>query len=207
MRTKNLQHDEVSRHDQSMIWARINVAPHVIALLLLCLILVCLPILVTATPPVVDYPNHLGRTYILTHLRDDSLFREVFSFDSLLLPNVMTDIWIAALSEWFGTLAAGQMVLLLIVALTFAGTFALNATATKQPSTWPVLVALFLYNEIFFWGFLNYLLGIAFLLWGCVAWLLLERRSRWGQLTATAVFALLILFSHLVAFGLFAVAI
>jgi hypothetical protein len=207
MQTEDLPQTDVSRHDWPMTRVRISVAPYVLALLLFCLILVCLPILATTTPPVFDYPNHLGRTHIHTHLWDNSLFREVFTFDSLLLPNVITDIWIAAFSERIGTLAAGQLMLLLIVALTFVGAFALNAAATKQPSTWPLLVALFLYNEMFFWGFLNYLLGIAFLLWGCAAWLLLERRSRLGQLTATALFALLILFSHLVAFGLFAVAI
>jgi hypothetical protein len=85
--------------------------------------------------------------------------------------------------------------------------FILNAAATKQLSNWPLLVALFLYNEVFFMGFLNYLLGIALLLWGCAAWLLLEPVRRQWQWTATCLFALLILFSHLVAFGLFAVAI
>jgi hypothetical protein len=179
----------------------------IFTLLLLCLILACLPVLITATPPVVDYPNHLGRAHILASWHHNELFQKVFVLDSLLLPNVLSDILLTALSGWIGTLAAGQVVLLLVLVLTIVGAFALNAAATKQLSAWPLLVALFLYNEIFFWGFLNYLLGVAILLWGCAAWLLLEQQSRRGQLAAVASFALLILFSHLIAFGLFVVAI
>src|SRR4051794_14468801 len=82
-----------------------------VILLLFCLILICLPVLVTPTPPLGDYPNHLGRAHILAHWREVGVFREVFALDSLILPNVLTDIWIAALDRWIGALAAGQVVL------------------------------------------------------------------------------------------------
>jgi hypothetical protein len=207
MLVEELPRDGTSGHDSSIIRVQGATPPRILALLLVCLILVCLPVLVTATPPIGDYPNHLGRAHILAHWQNNKLFQEVFALDSLLLPNVLTDIWIATLSGWIGTLAAGQALLLLILALTFVGAFALNYAATKQLSTWPLIVGLFLYNEVFFMGFLNYLLGIALLLWGCAAWLLFEPRSRRGQWITTAFFAPLILFSHLVAFGLFTVAI
>jgi hypothetical protein len=207
MLAEDLLRNGASRHDRPVVRAPIVTVPRILALLSLCLILACLPVLVTATPPMVDYLNHLGRAHILANWHHNELFQKVFVLDSLLLPNVLSDIVLAALSGWIGALAAGQVVLLLILILTVVGAFALNAAATKQLSTWPLLVALFLYNEFFFWGFLNYLLGIAILLWGCAAWLLLEPQSRRGQLAAMASFALLILFSHLVAFGLFAVAI
>jgi hypothetical protein len=207
MLAEDLLRNGASRHDRPVVRAPIVTVPRILALLSLCLILACLPVLVTATPPMVDYLNHLGRAHILANWHHNELFQKVFVLDSLLLPNVLSDIVLAALSGWIGALAAGQVVLLLILVLTVVGAFALNTAATKQLSTWPLLVALFLYNEFFFWGFLNYLLGIAILLWGCAAWLLLEPQSRRGQLAAMASFALLILFSHLVAFGLFAVAI
>jgi len=175
--------------------------------LLISLMLACLPVLVTALPPLGDYPNHLARAHILAHWQENKLFQQVFELDSLLLPNVLTDILVAGFSRWIGTLAAGQALLLLILILTLVGAFVLNAAATRQPSNWPLITALFLYNEVFFMGFLNYLLGIALVLWGCAAWLLLEPDRRYWQWATTCLFALLILFSHLVAFGLFAVAV
>ena len=85
----------------------------------------------------VDYLNHLGRAHILANWHHNELFQKVFVLDSLLLPNVLSDIVLAALSGWIGALVAGQVVLLLILVLTVVGAFALNTAATKQLSTWP----------------------------------------------------------------------
>ncbi len=35
----------------------------------------CLPLLLTALPPLLDYPNHLARMYLLPHLPDAGLAR------------------------------------------------------------------------------------------------------------------------------------
>jgi hypothetical protein len=204
---ERLSHETALENDSFTVRVRDAFAPQPFLALLFCLMPACLPVLITALPPLGDYPNHLARAHVLAHWQESELFQQVFDLDSLLLPNVLTDIWVAVLSRWIGTLAAGQALLLLIVILTFVGAFVLNSAATRQPSNWPLLVGLFLYNEVFFMGFLNYLLGIALVLWGCAAWLLLELGRRQWQWTVTSLFALLILFSHLVAFGLFAVAI
>src|SRR4051794_37131120 len=63
--------------------------------LLISLMLACLPVLVTALPPLGDYPNHLARAHILAHWQENKLFQQVFELDSLLLPNVLTDILVA----------------------------------------------------------------------------------------------------------------
>ncbi|UEM07393.1 hypothetical protein JL101_033495 (plasmid) [Skermanella rosea] len=169
--------------------------------------LAALPLLATGTPPIFDYPNHLARVHVLAHLDSVPAFSANFTADSLLLPNVLSDLVLLALVPALGVEPAGKVLLGLLLVLTVTGTLALGSAATGRPSVWPLLAAALAWNEVMLWGFLNYMLGVGLLLWGLAAWLHLGRRSRGGQLAAGAVFALLLLLAHMVAFGLFAVGI
>ncbi|UEM24669.1 hypothetical protein JL100_031165 (plasmid) [Skermanella mucosa] len=169
--------------------------------------LAALPLLVTDTPPIFDYPSHLARVHILAHLDRVPAFSANFTADSLLLPNVLSDLVLLALVPVLGIEPAGKVLLCLLLVLTVTGTLALSSAATGRPSVWPLLAAALVWNEVMLWGFLNYMLGVGLLLWGLAAWLYLGRLSRVGQLAAGAVFALVLLLAHMVAFGLFAVGI
>src|SRR4051794_25918234 len=116
---ERLSHETALENDSFTVRVRDAFAPQPFLALLFCLMPACLPVLITALPPLGDYPNHLARAHVLAHWQESELFQQVFDLDSLLLPNVLTDIWVAVLSRWIGTLAAGQALLLLIVILTF----------------------------------------------------------------------------------------
>lgn len=170
-------------------------------------LLLCLwPLLQTATPPIVDYPNHLARAYILAEWGRFSQFEGVYEFGGLVIPNILADLVTVGLVKLVGPFEAGRLLLALLMALLLSGAFAVSA-AIWRPSAWPALIVPFLYNESFYWGFLNYLLGLGLLFWGCAAWLFLERKARRWQLLAGTLFGLAIFFSHLVAFALFGLAI
>ncbi|WP_181706014.1 hypothetical protein [Chthonobacter rhizosphaerae] len=169
--------------------------------------LACLPVALTAYPPIFDYPNHVSRAHVLATMDGGSVFADWFERASYLIPNVSTDLALVGLTHLVGAEAAGRVVLLVIVSATLSGALALGRTVTGRLEPWPAFVAIFLYNEMLHWGFLNYLLGLAGLLWGVTAWVWLGRRSRALQLLTAAVLAMLLLFCHLVAFGLFAVAV
>jgi hypothetical protein len=170
-------------------------------------LLLMLPLSGTTLPPIVDYPNHVAKAHIMANWDHFNSFDGVYAAGSLLIPNVLTDIIQMGLTMVVGPFEAGRILLALILLMSLGGAFALHAVATGKISPWPVLVVPFLYNEMFFWGFLNYLLGLALLLWGCACWLFFERRNRAWQLFSCSAFALAIFFAHLVAFGLFAIAI
>lgn len=170
-------------------------------------ILAALPILLVETPPIFDYPNHLARVHILANLDRVPAFAAHFSADTLLLPNVLADMILLALEPLAGVEAAGKVLVLLLLALTVGGALALGAAAFGRLSPWPLLAAALAWNEVLMWGFLNYALGIALLLWGLAAWLRFERTSRPWQLASAALFGLLLFLAHMVAFGLFAVAV
>lgn len=176
------------------------------ACLAACLVLAALPVLLASSPPIFDYANHLARIHIIARLDESAVFRTHFTTTSFLIPNVLSDLVLLALAP-LGVLAAGKILLLATFAATLTGAYALGAAASGGVSVWPLFAALLLYNEGFFWGFLNYDLGLGLLLWGLAAWVYLDGRGRRAQLLAGAAFALAIFLAHLVAFGLYAVSV
>lgn len=169
--------------------------------------LAALPVLATGTVPLFDYANHLSRAHVLAGWARSATFQAWFEPSSFLIPNVLSDLLLVALTHAAGAEAAGRLLLLLIAAVTLGGALALGRASAGRMEIWPLFTAVFLYNEMLLWGFLNYTLGLGVLLWGIAAWLGLEGRSRRLQLSAGALFALATFFSHLVSFGLFAIAV
>ncbi|WAJ29244.1 hypothetical protein [Antarcticirhabdus aurantiaca] len=177
------------------------------ALLGLLALVAALPLAAVEIPPFFDYLNHLSRAHVIAELDTSPTFRDWFEPATFLIPNVGADLALLALQTFTDTLTAGRLLLLAIAWGTLGGAVALGRAASGRMSPWPAFVALVLFNEMLHWGFLNYALGLALLLWGLAAWLVLAPRSRRAQIAAGCVFALLIFFSHLVAFGLFVIAV
>ncbi|WP_142848063.1 hypothetical protein [Telmatospirillum sp. J64-1] len=173
----------------------------------LCLLLASLPVLVVETPPLFDYANHLARVHVIGNYESSSVFPAHFEVTSFLIPNVLADVVLLLMMPVMGILAAGKALLLLTFALTLGGAYALNRVLTGHYSIWPLFAATLLYHEMFFWGFLNYDLGLALLLCGLAAWFHLENQSRGLQLAVGTLLALLIFLAHLVSFGLYGFAI
>jgi len=72
---------------------------------------------------------------------------------------------------------------------------------------WPLIAGVFVINWIFLFGFLTYLLGVGFFLWGIAAWISLSCKSSRYRILYGSLFAIGLFFTHLVAFGLYAVAV
>jgi hypothetical protein len=87
------------------------------------------------------------------------------------------------------------------------GTIWLNRVAAGVWRLWPLLAFLLLYNRIFLWGFVNYLFGIGVALGGTALWLALEQRGWWIRALVSSVAALACYFSHIAAFGFYALVI
>lgn len=177
------------------------------ACLALCLVLVALPVVLVQWPPIFDYPNHLARAHVIDRLDSSAVFAAHMHTTNFLIPNVLADLLVLALIPFGGVLMAGKALLVTTFALTLTGAYAVNRQLTGRFSPWPLLAAALLYNEGFFWGFLNYNLGLGLLLWGVAVWLALRCRTAGERMAVGACFALLIFLAHLVAFGLYAVAV
>jgi len=164
---------------------------------------ILLPIWSVAFPPLLDYPNHLARAFVLRHLHDPAFtFSNYYASDWGLYPYLGMDGSMFVLDRLFPIETAGR-VFLSLCALMFpaAAWFFLREAHPGEDWTaaWALLAA---YNVFFLEGFLNFDLGlavgmIAFALW--LRWMRLGEARRWlGALVAvTALY-----FTHLLAFGL-----
>jgi len=163
----------------------------------LLLMLSAVPVFSTVLPPLVDYPNHLARMYLLAKGGD-----AFYSVHWAALPNLAEDLIVPPLARVLPLDLAGKLFLVMIFALMAGGTMWLNRVATAGWRLWPLLAFLFLYNRILLWGFVNYLFGVGVALGGTALWLGLERRRWWLRVSSSSVVALACFFSHIAAFGL-----
>ena len=161
-----------------------------------------MPVFSTVLPPLLDYPNHLARMHLLAD--GGGAF---YSVQWAVLPNLAEDLIVPPLARVIPLDLAAKLFLILIFALIGGGVIWLNRVATAGWRLWPLLGFLFLYNRILLWGFVNYLFGLGVALGGIALWLTLERR-RWRLRVFSSLFvALACFFSHIAAFGVYALAI
>jgi hypothetical protein len=166
------------------------------------LALVSAPVLSTVLPPLVDYPNHLARMRLIAEGGD-----RFYAVRWAPLPNLGEDLIVPPLTRLIPLETAGRLFLLIIFALVAGGVLCLNRAATGAWRVWPLAAFLLLYNRTFLWGFLNYLFGLGVALCGAALWLALERKRVWLRLLSSSLAALAAFFSHLAAFGVYALVI
>lgn len=161
------------------------------------------PIWTVPFPPLLDYPNHLARAFVLAHVNDAHFsFRNFYRADWGAYPYLGMDASLAVLGRVFPIETAGRVYLsLCALALPGAAWFFLRHAQPKSDSAflWTLLIA---YNVFFLEGFLNFDLSIAvgFVALGLwLRWLAAPSRGRW--IAALAAFTALY-FTHLIGFAI-----
>ena len=175
-------------------------------LFVLVLAIATLPLWFADVPPLNDYPFHIARIHILQHLDDTPFLNEVYERRSFLLPNMGMDLVVLGLSAVLPLEIAGRLFVGLTLALILGGTVWLHYALTRRLEPWPLVAALFLHNWIFLFGFLNFLFGVAIMLWALGSWLMVSRRSVAVRLAVGVPFALLLFWSHMVALAIYGIA-
>jgi len=160
-----------------------------------------LPIWIVAFPPLLDYPNHLARSFVLAHLHDPRFtFSEFYRSDWGAYPYLGMDASLAVLGRLLPVETAGRVYLsLCALALPASAWFFLRQTqpGAGAASLWSLLIA---YNVFFLEGFLNFDLSLAvgFLALGLwLRWLAKPGTGRW--IAALVAFTALY-FTHLLGF-------
>jgi hypothetical protein len=163
--------------------------------------LLLIPIWIAAFPPLLDYPNHLARSFVLAHLNDSAFqLKRFYRADWGFYPYLGMDALLAVLGRMFAIETAGRVFLsLCIVALPAGAWFFLEQVNPGDGATsaWALLIA---YNVFFLEGFLNYDLSLAvgFLALGFwLRWLARPGSARW--IATLAAFTALY-FAHLLGF-------
>jgi hypothetical protein len=161
------------------------------------------PLIFVTHPPLLDYPFHIARAYILDNWNESPLLQSWYSIESFIIPNMGMDLTVLLLTKLFPIEVAGRVFIALTFGITLSGCMFLYRMLYGHLSLWPLISSLLLFNEILLLGFMNYLLGVALLLWAVGFWVWISRfgpllRLLCGTLAATTLFV-----AHLVALGLY----
>jgi len=162
------------------------------------------PIWTVRYPPLVDYPNHLARAFVLAHLKDPAFhFSQFYASDWNTYPYLSMDLILVGLQWFFPIEVASRVFLsLCVLVVPLAVWFFIRQANPGQESLalWSLLISNNLY--FFVWGLLNLQLSLAlcFVVLGLsLRYLDRPRLTRWCFLlvTTTALY-----FTHLVGFGI-----
>ena len=198
----NDDHDAAAAETGSAHPSGVRASVRLAGAIILAVMLVA-PIWSVAFPPLLDYPNHLARAFILAHLHDPAFhFSQFYRADWGAYPYLGMDASLAVLGRIFPIETAGRVFLsLCALALPAAAWFFLSQVNPGDDAAylWSLLIGC---NIFFLQGFLNFDLSIAvglFALGLWLRWLAKPSAARW--LAGLGAFTSLYL-AHLLGFGI-----
>jgi hypothetical protein len=161
------------------------------------------PIWIVTFPPLLDYPNHLARSFVLAHLNDPAFtFSRFYRADWGAYPYLGMDAALLVLGRLFPMETAGRLFLsLCALALPAAAWFFLRQVNPGEDGTaaWALLVAC---NVFFLEGFLNFDLSLAVGFLALGLWLRWLRKPGIVPWMATLAAFTTLYFTHLLGFGI-----
>ena len=164
---------------------------------------VTLPLLAVPVPPLTDFINHLARMRIMAALPDNPILAHYYQVHWAVIPNLIMDVVVPPLARHLDLLASGQVFLILMVVILATGPMAIHRALWGRLSPWPLLAFPLVYNGIFLYGLVNYLLGVGIALWGVAAWIHWRDRSLVRRAVVSTLFVLVLFLCHLFAVGLY----
>src|SRR6185436_9981909 len=79
-------------------------------------VLLVIPLWIVKYPPLLDYPNHLARVFILTHINDPNYqFSQYYTVTFGPYPYLTMDVLLIGLQKLFSILTGGRVILSLCV--------------------------------------------------------------------------------------------
>jgi hypothetical protein len=129
----------------------------------LCVVLL-MPLLVVDVPPLLDYPNHLARAFVLASLPGDTILARFYAPHWSIIPNLALDLIAPPLMQVLPVHVVGRLLIAAAVLLPVWGAIAYNLALGGR--WWALGVGLVAYNDCLLYGFLNFSisLGVALLL-------------------------------------------
>ncbi len=200
-----IEHDQLFSRvtARSPTLSRLSIA---LALLLLGTALLA-PIWRVRYPPLLDYPNHLARGFVLAHLKDPAFkFQDFFEADWGLYPYLGMDVLLLALQHLFSMETSGRVLLSITVLAMPIGSWWFIRQANPGHD-WLALWTLPLSYDVFFLqGFVNFQLSLAACFFTLGFWLRWKQKTKlWWLLLMLP--ATITYFLHPVGFGIAALVI
>ncbi|MCZ4341221.1 hypothetical protein O4H52_06385 [Sphingomonadaceae bacterium G21617-S1] len=178
-------------------------SPTYVALLLL---LMAVPLLWPAFPPLDDVPTHMGRFRVQAGMADAPTLASIFSIHWMPVGNLGVDLLVWLIQPWLGIELATKIVIILIPVISAAGLLLIAKEAHGHLPASAAFALPLIYGYAFQYGFINFSLGaaFAFLTFGLVLrYQRLRRPMGWRLLILLG--SVVIYFAHIfgwVVFGL-----
>jgi hypothetical protein len=163
--------------------------------------LMTVPFFFATIPPLTDLPGHMGGSAVAAY-SDDPVFAKLMAFHWRLVPNLGTDLVVAALQGLLGLTRAYRFAAAIIPPLLAAGILLVARALNPRGAAAAPWALVFVYSYLLNYGFLNYMLGAALSLLCFAAWMLLDERPRLRE-GATWIAVPLLFLCHVVAGCLF----
>lgn len=166
--------------------------------------LLLLPLLIVRDVPLYDLPDHLARM----HLLYDAAPADAPTYYLVRwrpIPNLALEAGVFLLHQIVSVETAVRLFLAATVLQLFLGTVALNRALFGDRERFAVASSLFIFSGPLLFGFVNLSFGIGVALWVFALWV--SRRTMPFDWLIFPVLACLILFCHLFAFAVYAVAV
>ncbi|MDR3763623.1 MAG: hypothetical protein P4M01_05950 [Acidobacteriota bacterium] len=160
------------------------------------------PFYAVQTPPLLDYPNHLARTFVLTHLHDPAYhFGEIFHADWKPYPYILWDVLAVVLQHFIPAEAAGRLLLALAtVLLPFSVAWFLHQANPGQERL-AFLACPLAYCTLFLWGFTAYQLSVSFCFLMVGTWFWYRKQPTPWRAALFVLSTFLAYFAHLLGFA------
>ena len=131
-----------------------------------------IPFFLVDVPPVLDYPNHLARYFVLAH-PGDPVLAQMYLPRWGLMPNLGIDLLAAGLLKVTDVHVGGRILLTLSLFAPVVGVVVYSRGVFGEFSYWPLASGTLAYNGIFHLGFMNFLLGLGLAFAAAAGWIAL----------------------------------
>jgi hypothetical protein len=153
------------------------------------------PLLLVDVPPLLDYPNHLARAFVLSG--DDPVLLHFYRPHWALIPNLGLDLLLPQLMTWLPVNDAGRLMLGFSLVLPVIGVVAYSRAAFGQASWWSLGALLVACNGTFLLGFLNFQLAIGLALLFGASWVRFRQTRPAMTIVLCSLGAAALFFCHL----------
>ena len=169
----------------------------------LCICMV--PLISVETPPLIDYPVHLARQFILVNFNQMPALQANYAIDWGIKPNLGIDIVVPWLTTWMPVMVATKVFVAITLLLLVAGTCALTFALHGQVSLIALSCLLFLYNFNLAGGYLNSLAAMGLMMLGVAVWIKTASLNPFIRFAIVSAMTIIIFFTHIFGLAVFVI--
>jgi hypothetical protein len=173
-----------------------------IALFVFLAFSLAIPFLFVHEPPLLDYANHLARTFVLNHLHDSVYqFAEYYSADWKPYPYILCDLLMVAFQQVLPVEVAGKLLLMLATVLLPVSVAWFLWQANRTEIKLSLLACAMSYSTLFLWGFTAYHLGVGLCFLMVGVWIWYRREPSVTRASLFVMISFSTYFAHLLGFA------